>query len=105
MSSVCGLSSKMNMRRVLAAPRGRGRELRGQRRLAGARRADDQRARALLDAAAEQRVELRHAARQLAPRVDVWRCSAATSRGKTDSAAALDHVVVIAAAELHSRDT
>ena len=47
---------------------GRDRELRGQRRLAGAGGADDQRAGALLDAAAEQRVELGDAARQLGAR-------------------------------------
>ena len=54
------------------AARGRGRgELRRQRRLAGAGGADDQRARALFDAAAEQRVELGDAARQLARASDV----------------------------------
>ena len=55
----------MNIAAALAARRGGGRELRRERRLAGAGRADDERARAVLEAAAEQRVERGDAARQL----------------------------------------
>ena len=57
--------------RGLLAARGGGRdELRRQRRLAGAGRAHDERARSSLDAAAQQRVDLGHAAGQsLQPRV------------------------------------
>ena len=52
-------------RRVLAALGRRRHELRGQRRLAGPGRADDQRAGAALDAAAEQGVQLGDAAGEL----------------------------------------
>ena len=49
---------------MLAAPAAAAGELGRQRRLAGARGADDQRAGAFFDAAAEQRIELRDVARQ-----------------------------------------
>ena len=85
--------------RLLAARRGRGGELRGERRFAGPRGADDQRAGALLDAAAEQRIELARC------RFAAWRerlatrCSAATRRGIDLEAAVADDVVVIPAAK------
>ena len=101
-SSVCGLSSNTNSaarwpRRAAAA-----RELRRQRRLAGARR----RRRSACWCLPRCR---RRAARR-APgcrsasfaRVVACRCSAATRRGNTSMPALLDHVVVIAAAELHA---
>ena len=64
--------------------------------------AHDQRAGAFFDAAAEQRIELRDAARQLRVASRRCRCSAATSRGKTSIPPLLDHVVVVAAAKLHA---
>ena len=69
--------------RLLAALGGRDAELRGDRRLAGAGAADDQRAGAFLDAAAQQRVERRDARMPASSRRAAARCSAATSRGNT----------------------
>ena len=85
------------------AARGRGgRVLRRDRRLAGAGRPHDQRARAAVEPAAEQRVELGEPARErLARRTSSW-CSAATRRGKTASPPVLDREVVVAAAELRA---
>ncbi len=71
-------------RRLLAA-RDRGDdENDGGQRFAGARGAQDQRARSRLDAAAEQLVEFGNAARHLV-RTKLLRYSDATSRGKTFS--------------------
>ena len=72
--------------RFLAALRRRGAELRRDGRLAGARAADDQRAGAFLDAAAQQVVELRTPDASLAHELPP-RCSAAISRGNTSQAA------------------
>ena len=69
--------------RLLAAPGRRDAELRGDGRLAGAGAADDQRAGAFLDAAAEQRVELADAPTASLSQLPRPRCSAATSRGNT----------------------
>ncbi len=68
---------------LLAVGDRRGDELQGEGALAGAGRTEHERAGALLDAAAQQRIELGHAARHLAARRSPMRCSAATSRGNT----------------------
>ena len=82
-NSVFGLSSKMNSAACWPRSRPPRANCAAMRRLAGAGGADDQRARALLDAAAQQRVQCRDAARQLARAAGRARCSAATSRGNT----------------------
>ena len=85
--------------RLLAAPGRRDAELRGDRRLAGAGAADDQRAGAVFDAAAEQRVERRRgsdASFGTLPSAAVF----GGDQPREDHEAALaDHVVVIAAAK------
>ena len=94
------------LRRTGRSPRarrdrgGRHGDLRRDRRLAGAGRADEQRRRAAVEAAAEQRDRssampvLGGRRGSLAPRD-----SAATSRGKTPQSAGRDHEVVEAALE------
>ena len=86
---------------LTACRRSRG-ELRGDRGLARPCRAHDERARAFLDAAAQQRIELRDAAGQLRARSSVCRCSEATSLGKILRPPLSDDVVVIPAAKLHA---
>ena len=66
-NSVFGLSSNMNMIDFWPRCRRRDAELRGDRRLAGAGAADDQRAGAFLDAAAEQLVQLGDARTRASP--------------------------------------
>ena len=85
-------------RRALAARGRRRHELGGERRLAGPGRADDQRAGAPLEAAAEQRVQLGDAAGELLHRRR--RAVLAGDQPRKDlEPAAPDDVVVIAAAE------
>ena len=85
---------------LAAAGRGRG-ELRGQGGLAGSGGAHDQRARAFLDAAAEQRVELRDAAGELRARRSLPMFRGDQPRKDLEPASA-DDVVVIATAKLHA---
>ena len=98
------LSSKMNIAPIWPRSAAAADELRGQRRLAGARGADEERARALLDAAAQQPVQLGDAAGQLLRRSLLPMLGRDEPRKDLDAAAA-DDVVVVAAAELHCRGT
>ena len=76
-------SSKMNIAAFRRAAERADDERQRQQRLARARRAEDERARAALDAAAEQRVELRDSLGRTVRARSRSRCSAETSRGKT----------------------
>ena len=97
-------SSKTNMRGLLAACDGRVHEVQREQRLAGARRAQDQGAGAALDAAAQQRVELRRRRCDMQVAANGLRCSAATRRGKTCTPPVFDGEIVVAAAEAPGRD-
>ena len=83
----------------LAAPAHGGRELGRQRGLAGARGTDDQRARAFLDAAAEQGVELGETAGHLPSCRRLPMFGRDQAREHLDAALA-DDVVVVATAKL-----
>ena len=98
---VAALSSKANMRRLLAAAAAARRAYCvGQRRLAGARRADQQRAGAAIEPAAEQRVELRARRCEATPRSNAVRVLGRDQPREDHDPAAFDDEVVIAAAEV-----
>ena len=91
-------------RRTLPASGCRRGELGGQRRLAGSRRADDQRAGAFFEPAAEQRVQLRDVAGQpdAAGHLSMFGGDEAREDAQP---AALDDVVVDSRREISCRDT
>ena len=103
-SSVAGALVEDEHRRALPARGRRGDELGRERGLAGAGGADDERARALLEPAAEQLVELGNLARQLLARQHLPVLRRDQAREHVQPAAP-DRVVVVAAAERHRRGT